>query len=85
MSQCVGIDGAGYVVQVAETFPNCTEFAVLSPAQFDRLTFWADLSEQLDPAGPAFWPILGALLLAYATIAAIRMVLKNLWLANQRI
>jgi len=65
MPACVAIDGAGYVVEVAETFPQCTQLVIADPSYFERLTYWADLSIQLDPAGTDLYLLMSATLLVF--------------------
>lgn len=78
------MDGSGFVFATGEVAPACSSFALLTPVEYDRLTYFAQLSEQLDPSGPAFWPIAGAMLTAYALVAAVRIVVRNLILENSR-
>jgi len=64
MGICVAIDSGGYVVEVAEAYPACSEFALLPASQISMLTFWADLSVALEP--PDAWPLYSAVLLLFA-------------------
>lgn len=82
--ECVGIDGSGFVYSTGEVAPACAEYALVTPVEFDRLTYFANLSEQLDPSGPVFWPVAGAMLTAYALVAGFRIVVRNLVLENSR-
>lgn len=75
MSECVSIDGGGYVVAVAETFPECSEFVLTTPAHLERLTFWADLSVALEP-GVDSWPLYSAVLVLFATAWGLKQIAR---------
>jgi hypothetical protein len=80
----VEIDVSGVVVQSGDIWPDCTDFVLLSSGQAEGLSFWSDVSAQLDPSGDLFWPLLGAVLVAYATVAAVRLVVSNIRDENRK-
>lgn len=76
---CVAIDGAGNVVEdTVSTAPECAEFTLLAASEFSTMTYWADLAIALHPSGGAFWSIAGAMLLAFATVTALKLVLSTM-------
>lgn len=85
MSLCVVIDSGGAIVEaVGETSPACSQFMLITPVQADKLTYWADLAIQLDPSGDVFYPLLGAMILAFASILGLKLVLSNLRIASNQ-
>ena len=51
-----------------ETFPECSHFALVTPAHLERLTYWADLAIALDPSGPDLYLLMSSTLVVF-TIA----------------
>jgi hypothetical protein len=76
MPQCVGIDGGGYVVAVAESFPQCSEFALVEPSHLERLTFFADLSVMLEPTSADAWGFYAATLLVFIAAFGARQLAR---------
>ena len=75
MSLCAEIDLNGFIVEsVGETFPACSEFALYSASYAERLTYWADLAIELDPAGSVFYPLLTAMFTATGVVLGLRLV-----------
>jgi len=73
---CAVVDQAGAVVQaVGEVYPACSQFVLITVAQADRLTYWADLAIMLDPAGEYFAPLVTAMI----TSVGIVLGLRTLW------
>ena len=79
MSTCVGIDGTGYVYEVAETFPQCSEFALVAPAHLERLTYWADVAIALDPAGPDLYLLMTATMMLFATALGWKILIRQVF------
>lgn len=72
---CAAVDQAGYIVEaIGETYPDCSQFVLVTAAQVDRLTYWADLSIALEPGGDYFLPLLGAFLTAVGVVLGLRLV-----------
>lgn len=65
MPKCVNIDGAGYVVESLEVYPQCSELALLEPSNLQALTFWSDLSLMLEPGQPGAWAFYAQVLLVF--------------------
>lgn len=81
---CVEVDGSGYVVEsVGETFPGCSEYTLVTPGQFDRLTYWADLAIELDPSQSAFWLLVAAMISSLGAVLALRVVVRQLRTLNR--
>ena len=78
MPQCVGVDINGFLVATVETYPECSQFAVVEPAHLERLTYWADLAVAIDPTiNPAqAWPLYAATLGVFATAWGIKQVIR---------
>jgi len=76
MMQCVGVDGSGYIVALAETYPACSEFAVVTPAHLERLTYWADLSIALDPTGTDLYLLMASILTLFAIAFGVKQVAR---------
>lgn len=74
--QCVGVDTNGFLVALAETWPECSEFVVTTPAHLERLTFWADLAIELDPSGEHLYPLMLAILGVYVTAFGVKQVAR---------
>lgn len=78
---CATVDGSGYVVATPEVFPACGDLMVGTVAQFERLTFWADLAIQLDPEGTDLYLLMGAILglfvIAFGTKRIARLILNR--------
>jgi len=75
---CVEVDGSGFIVQSADLFPNCSEFALVTSAHLDRLTFWADRAIELEPSGTAFPVLVGAMITAVGVVLGLRLVVSIL-------
>jgi hypothetical protein len=74
---CAVVDQSGYVVHATlETYPNCSELALLSPAQAERLTYWADLAIALDPAEPDLYLFMAAVLGVFVTAWGVKQVVR---------
>jgi len=76
MSLCVVVDAGGFVVEAAEVYPDCTEYALLSPEHFERLTYWADVSIALDPTGTDLYLLMSAILLVFVTAWGIKQIAR---------
>jgi hypothetical protein len=72
---CVEVDVNGFVVESLDAFPECSQFALVGPAYLERLTFWADLSVQLEPSVDSF-PLYGAVLLLFVTAWGIKQIAR---------
>jgi len=75
---CVEVDGLGYVVQSADTFPDCSQFALVTSAHLDRLTYWADLAIELEPTGTVFPVLVSSMLVAVGVVLGLRLVVNIL-------
>ena len=78
MPSCVEISG-GYVVASAESFPDCSQFALVEPSHLERLTYFADLAIALDPADTFLWEVMGASLLVFITAFGFRVLARQLF------
>jgi len=79
MSSCVLIDGAGYVVDaVGETYPQCSQLAIVDPAYLSQMTYWADLSVALSPSGANLYLLLTAILSVYVTAWGFKLVARQI-------
>lgn len=76
MSVCVTIDSSGYLVEALETFPACSQLAVVTPAYLERLTYWADLALALEPGSPEFNSLGVAILLAFVSAWGAKQVAR---------
>ena len=70
---CVVLDASGYVVQaVGETFPDCSQYVLVTADYAARSTYWADLAIYLDPTGSAFATLVTACLTAVGVVLGLR-------------
>lgn len=78
MMICVQVDQVTGVLSEAtfETAPNCSQFALLSPAEFDTMTYWAQLAIELDPSGDKLYPLMTATLLVFITAFGVRQIAR---------
>lgn len=85
MPKCVEISG-GYVIEsVGQTFPACSQYALLEPTDFERLTYFADLAIALDPNGDVFFPLVTAMIVAHGVVAGLRLLVENMKIENRHI
>lgn len=78
MAKCVDIVG-GYLVESADSYPNCTNYAIVTPEHLDRLTYWADLAIQLDPSQPDLYLIMTATLMCFVVALGWRLLARQLF------
>lgn len=76
MPKCVTVDGSGFLVESLEVYPQCSELAVLEPANLQALTFWADLSAMLEPGQPGAWEFYAEVLLVFVLAWGVRQVAR---------
>jgi len=78
--KCVEVDLNGFVVEsLAQTPPACSDFALVTAVELDKMTYWANLAIELDPVtGTAFYPLLIAFITAVGVVLGLRMVFDNL-------
>jgi len=77
--KCVEIDLNGFVVEsVSQVPPSCSEFMLMTPVEFNRMTFWADLAIELDPTGATFYTLLTAFFAACGIVLGTRMAFDQL-------
>jgi len=50
----------------------------MTPVEFDRLTYWADLAIELDPAGAIFPVLVTAMFTSVGVVLGARLVWDNL-------
>lgn len=77
MSVCVTIDSSGYVVEaLLETYPDCSDLALVTPQHLDRMTYWADLAIALEPGSSQFNQLALAILMAFVTAWGVKQVAR---------
>ena len=69
---------AGLIEQTADIFPACSEFALMTPVEYGKLTYWVDLAIELDPAGAIFPVLVTAMFTSVGIVLGARMVWDNL-------
>jgi len=76
MPKCVVVQPNGDVSEAAEVYPQCSEFAIFEPAALQKMTYWADLSEQLEPGQPGAWEFYAATLLVFIAAWGVKQVAR---------
>lgn len=78
MFTCVEVDLNGFLVESLSQSQPCIDLVLTTSTHLDRLTYWADLSIDLDPTGSAFAAIVAAMFAAVGAVLSLRIVFDNL-------